>query len=151
MKVRKLKFNYLVCMFLGFSGILLSADLNISEVEKNISNLKELLNSIPPVGERQNLKIKRDPFAPMSTEKKVSAVEIKENTEENKKKEVPVVNVSGIVFNRKMRLAVIGNEVKKEGEYIGEYEVYRIEKDRVLLNYKGDILTFAVGKTGEHQ
>jgi len=63
------------------------------------------------------------------------------NTElKNKKIEQKVIqvelNLSGIVYDNKKPIVILNNKVVEEKEYVGEYQVYKIFPERVIVKYK---------------
>lgn len=142
------RINYIACFLLALCCVGLSGELDVMKIENNISELRKSLDALPDTGIRQNvyLKIRRDPFVSL-----IPAPGVRSGTGtavtgggEEKKTIIPGMHVSGIVFDSKLPLAIIGTEVKKEGESIGEFEVYRIEKDKVLIKHGEEIFPFEI-------
>jgi len=143
----KLKVNA-AGLLLVFCGVALSAELNVTKIEGGIEKLKKSMDVLQDVPARPDIRIKRDPFVSLlpsmavQSESVSAEEETNQEAEEIKREPVsPAFRVSGIVFDSKMPLAIIGTEVKKEGDFVGEFEVHRIEKDKVLVKHGEDIFT----------
>ncbi len=145
LKVNLILFFIVLCVFLygetekagsvEISGKTASRVLDITKVENSLNQLKRTLDVMPAGDSRQNVRLKRDPFVPLFSPESAKKETADGTAGEIKK--APEFNVYGIIFDSKSSIAIIGDEVKKEGEYIGEYQVYKIMKDNVLIK-RGD-------------
>jgi hypothetical protein len=148
--LKKLKVNLILCLILscvllyggpekeGSSGPVGPSDsrvLDITKVEENLNQLKKKLDIMPVAESIRNAGTKKDPFVSLIPPQKIAAQESESGAVHEEK--TPEFIVSGIIFNGESTIAIIDDEVKKEGEYIGEYEVYRIMEDKVLIK-RGD-------------
>lgn len=78
----------------------------------------------------------KDPFGlPMSLVKIISNPSRK--GEEPSAVVLPVMNIQGIIWNKKMPQAIINNGVKKVGDLIEKFEIQEITREAVVLFYKG--------------
>ena len=71
----------------------------------------------------------RDPFSPLISKRGTILIA--------HKIDVGGLNIKGIIYSEVSSVAIINNEVVKEGDKIGEYLVLEIEEKRVTL-IKGD-------------
>ncbi len=115
--------------------------IGVTAVEDNIKQLNKALESLPEGQARQNPRIRRDPFVPL-----MPVVTRSVDTGQEEKVAIPEFDVSGIIFDSKAPTAIIGNEVKGEGEFIGEYQVYKIMEDKVLIKYKDEVFPVDIKK-----
>jgi hypothetical protein len=122
------------------------ADKKIIDIERVEDNLHKLHKSISTLedGERAPaLHMGKDPFVSLIQQREI----ISESAAPAEEKTVtPEFSITGIISNGSSSLAIIGNEVKQEGEHIGEFEVYKIEKDRVLVKRGEDIFPIEMKK-----
>jgi hypothetical protein len=145
--IEKMRVNYIIFITVFFSCFILNCianagdetssvvtvaeDISIESVEDKLNRLKKSMNSLQYDTKCSDVSIKRDPFVSLIPDKKDGS-NLKTTPKEEKIVR-PDFSISGIIFNGRSSLAIIGDEVKQEGESIGEFEVYRIEKDRVFV------------------
>lgn len=67
----------------------------------------------------------RDPFNPLIS--KGGLILIPQEIE------VSGLNLGGIIYSEQSSIAIINNEVLKEGDSLGEYTVFKIEEKKVIL------------------
>jgi hypothetical protein len=142
------------CIILHFSAMtgsrILQAEestgkriIDIEEVEDNIHKLRKSISTLEEVGEVPVIHMRKDPFVSLIKDRgdysKTDAI-----VEEKIVK--PDFSITGIISNGSSSLAIIGDEVKQEGEFVGEFEVYRIDKSRVLVKNGEDIFPIEIKK-----
>ncbi|MBN1445315.1 MAG: hypothetical protein JW957_04320 [Candidatus Omnitrophica bacterium] len=149
--LKKLKVNLILC--LAVTCVLLCGEpekgdsaraseasaakvLDITKVEENLHQLKKKLDVLPAAEIRRNAGPKKDPF--VSLIPPPSTVQETEGEPAHEEK-TPELIVSGIIFDGKSPVAIIGDEVKGEGELVGEYEVYKVMEDKVIIK-RGDTM-----------
>jgi len=74
---------------------------------------------------------------------KETGKKVKKNTilkEEKTEKEIiikqPELNLSGIVYDNKKPIAILNNKVVEEKDYIGEYQIYKIFPEKIIIRYR---------------
>ena len=106
-------------------------DIDLRKIEENFESAKKKLNEIEGI---ENLKIKKvyvlkDPLKVYLPEKKKEEKIIEEKKEPKK----PDFYISGIVYDEKIPYVIINDEVKKEGEKIGDFIIQKIYNDRIIV------------------
>jgi hypothetical protein len=91
---------------------------SIEKVEE-FPTLEEKIKS-----ETKDLKWARDPFFMNKYIEKVSVDKIGE---------IEALSLAGIIWDDENPTALISDEIVKEGDFIGEFEVKKIKRDRVIL------------------
>lgn len=71
----------------------------------------------------------RDPFSPLIDKNGRILIDEKLN--------VGSLKLSGIIFSKDEKVAIVNGEIVKEGDYIGNYIIDKIEENKVVLK-KGD-------------
>ncbi|HNS32873.1 MAG TPA: hypothetical protein PKN36_07870 [bacterium] len=131
----------------------LQKKVDVTGIEENIQEMKKKLDAFPENLYKQKNNLKRDPFVSpfINTEKDIrqNGNILKEQDAEITKEEVispPDFIISGILYGEKPQ-AIIGTEVKEEGDFLGEYQVYKIAEDRVLIKYRDKIFAFEITRS----
>ncbi|MGC8976552.1 MAG: hypothetical protein ACP5OB_02900 [Candidatus Ratteibacteria bacterium] len=106
-------------------------DIDLRKIEEDFESTKKKLNEIEGI---ENLKIKKvyvlkDPLKVYLPEKKKEEKIIEEKKEPKK----PDFYISGIVYDEKIPYVIINDEVKKEGEKIGDFIIQKIYNDRIIV------------------
>ena len=79
---------------------------------------------------------KRDPFLP--PEKLVKLVErAKTPIVQEKPKQLPKIDMQGLIWSPKMPQVIINEKVLGVGDFIGEWEIKEIDRDGIILFFKG--------------
>jgi len=84
----------------------------------------------------------RDPFAGYESIVKHDSTQEVENAVEPK----PLLQLKAIARKGNVSYALINDEVLKEGERKGDIQVLRIERDRVVCRYQGEVVTLDLHK-----
>ncbi|GEM_PF-1672742 len=116
--------------------------IDVDRIENDAKRLRKTVEELENVVSGSGVRLKRDPFATLVIPEKISPIIAGEKTEkkEDKKKQISSdIILHGIVSDGDTSLAIIGNEVKREGEFIGEYEIYKITGENVLIKYGDEI------------
>jgi len=115
---------------------------DVAMIESNIHKMKKKLESLRQKEPEHILNVNRDPFTPPFRE---PAVKKTDNGSILKPVEIkaPQLLLTGIIWAEKP-LAIIGQEVRAEGEYVGQYQVYRIEKERIIIKYEGSLFPYEI-------
>jgi len=137
---------FIILTFLILEGKLLSSpekkefeDFNIREVTENISKVKKTLDALNLNPSSLKINIERDPFIPLLEKVKKEKEKTKKKVITKKKKEVfiePEFNLSGIIYDDKKPIVILNNKVVEEKTYIGEYQIYKIFPEKVIIKYK---------------
>jgi len=116
-------------------------DINLKQAEEHFTGIKKTTKNIEEMKKIPELKItKKDPFTPIKRKIDIKNPDkiIKDeeengsSTERNIEKEIKFV-VSGIIYDEQKPIVIIDDNVKSEGEYIDDYQIYKISPDSVLL------------------
>jgi len=110
-----------------------TAGIDLNQIESNIQKLRKNVAEVENRKGISDVRLKRDPFATLIIPQKQKI------TEEEKKKERPSLTLYGIVSDGNRALAIINNEVKGEGEMMGEFKILKIKDEYVLLKYGDEI------------
>ena len=116
------------------------AGIDLNQIESNIQKLRKNVAEIENRKGASDVRLKRDPFATLIIPEKKKIVEEKER---------PSLTLYGIVSDGNRTLAIIDNEVKGEGESIGDCRIYKITGEAVLLKYGDEILTLHINNNKE--
>ncbi|MCX8082229.1 MAG: hypothetical protein N3D17_02355 [bacterium] len=107
----------------------ISVVIDVNTIEQGIEKLKESIQLIDKDRTSTSIHLKKDPFIPLTISNK--------KFEEQKLLEL---TLSGIITDGRISMAIINDDVKKEGEFIGSIQVYKILSDRVLLKEGKDVV-----------
>lgn len=105
---------------------------NLSPVEKQVLNFEYRRLQIIEKQAAEPVNDLKGPFDPVRFEQG-GAAEISDVPEQNKELEVSLIIVSG-----DSKMAIIQGVIVKEGDFIDDTRVVKIEAERVLLNNNGD-------------
>lgn len=134
-RVKYLAIVIILCVSLSGENKPSDLPVDINRIEKNIDKLKKSVQSINGTKNTPVFSLKKDPFIPPPISRKKMVKEKEETKEEQQERNELVLY--GIVSDGKTSIALINDEVKKEGEFIGDIEIYKIKEDTVLLK-QGD-------------
>lgn len=116
-----------------------NTNLDIRKIEENITKVKKKLEDINSTCTPINLNLKRDPFLPLLKKigKKKNKGE-KKNTKEEKKEIFiqPEFHLNGVIYDTKKPIAILNNKVVEEKEYVGEYQIYKIFPEKIIVRYR---------------
>jgi len=114
-----------------------SGEIDLRKIEENFETTKKKLDEITKIEKPKINKIfvLKDPLKPWLPEKKKEEKIIKEEVKEEKKIEPkqPDFYISGIVYDEKKPYVIINDEVKSEGERIGNFTIQKIYSDRIVV------------------
>lgn len=121
------------------------AGVDLRKIEENFSEIKKKM------GEFENNKIEKiviskNPLKPWIIKKEPEKI-VKE--EKKKEPEKPDFKILGIVYDNKKSYVVINDEVKEEGETIGNFVLQKIYPDKIIVKDKDEnffILNFELEK-----
>ncbi|MCD6221003.1 hypothetical protein J7K25_02450, partial [bacterium] len=94
----------------------------------------------------------RDPFISLLEKVKKKKEKIKKKKVIKKKKEVfiePEFNLSGIVYDDKKPIVILNSKVVEEKKYLGEYQIYKIFPEKVIIKYKNRYFVISPYKKGK--
>ncbi len=101
--------------------ILFSAQAGLSQTQGDLST---------------NLKDRRNPFIPL-VDRDGTLINLETS---HKKKGDDTVTIEGIIFDSNgVSYAIIGGNVVRVGDFVGDHQVLKIEKDRIILIKNGEI------------
>ncbi|MCM8804800.1 MAG: hypothetical protein NC833_06065 [Candidatus Omnitrophica bacterium] len=103
---------------------------NFSEVKKKMDEFENNINF-----KRGKITISKNPLRPYLIKKQPEKI-IKE--EEKKQPEKPNFKILGIVYDNKKPYVVINDEVKEEGEMIGNFVLQKIYPDKIVVKDKDE-------------
>jgi len=122
--------------------------LDVKKIENNLQKMKKSLADFPDGPRYQKTNLTRDPFISPVDEKKIHLKSILKTPTDQPVEETiiptPNVHISGVICGN-ISMAIIDDEVKTEGEFLGEWQVYKIEQDCVLIKYKDKVFTYKIG------
>jgi hypothetical protein len=109
------------------------SDIDVKKIEENFEIIKRKFDEI---SEMEKLKLNKvfvlkDPLKAWLPEKNIEGKILKEE----KKQEVQPPNfyISGIVYDEKKPYVIIDDEIKSEGEIIGNFIIQKIYEDRIVV------------------
>ncbi|MCM8807224.1 MAG: hypothetical protein NC926_04620 [Candidatus Omnitrophica bacterium] len=104
------------------------AGINLREIEENFSEIKKKIVEIENINKANigKITIQKNPLKPWILRKESL-------TKEEKEPEKPNFKISGIVQGSKKSYVIIDNEVKEEGETIGNFIIFKIYPEKVIL------------------
>ncbi|MCM8820845.1 MAG: hypothetical protein NC932_02715 [Candidatus Omnitrophica bacterium] len=111
------------------------SNIDVNRIESDIKKLKKKVEETENNTGSSGVRLKKDPFATLIIPEQRSPI-VKED---EKEKVLPDIVLFGIVSDGNKSLAIIGDEVKREGEFIGECEIYKIREENVLIKYRDKI------------
>ncbi len=106
---------------------------SVTRIEGTLKRMDRVLDSLAEAKKpRANISLPRDPFTSLYPEVVTAPAARPEVTAIREEERTPDLDITGIVSGRK-RMVIIENEVKSEGDFIGNYRIHKIEPDRVWL------------------
>lgn len=95
--------------------------------------------AVPPQIVVRDIRVTRDPFVEKrkKEEKKVAAAG-------TRKKRPPRLKLNGIIDIAGKRIAIVNDKIVKEGDWIANHRILKIEKDEVIAVYRGKERTIRV-------
>lgn len=109
--------------------------IDLRNIEENFSKVKKSLKEIRETFSHkvEKIEIRKDPLKPWIVKKKEENI-VKE--EKKVEPEKPDFFISGILYDRNKSFVIIGNEVKEEGENIGNFTIYKILPEKIIVKDK---------------
>ena len=108
----------------------------LQEAEEHFAEVKKRTQDIDNMKKTPELNlVRKDPFNPIK--RKIDVEKVEKIIREEEKKEITFL-ISGIVYDEQKPMVIIGDNVKCEGEYIEEYQIYKIFPDSILLKNGND-------------
>lgn len=113
--------------------------IDVDRIEQDVEKLRKSVAELENNTSSSGVRLKRDPFATMVVPPQITPIIAEEKKEDRKKQILDDIILYGIVSDGTTSLAIIGDEVKREGEAIGDCEVYKIKEENILIKYGDDI------------
>jgi hypothetical protein len=130
------------------------AKINPGQLENNLIKLKENIEEVERIEESNHRKLKfgKDPFADYEktavTTAKSKINDQDDNVSESKNIQLPGFRVTGIIYDEVKPLAIIDDKVFAEKDTIGEYTVYHIFPEKVLVKKENTVFILSMGQDG---
>lgn len=114
------------------------AGIDLRKIEENFSEIKKKISGFEN-NKIEKIVISKNPLKPWIIKKepeKIIKEEEKVKKEEEKEPEKPNFKILGIVYDNKKSYVVINDEVKGEGEMIGNFVIQKIYPDKIIVKDK---------------
>jgi hypothetical protein len=128
-------------------------DVTVTSIEESLDKIKDYFDDLSIGVSHRGAPLNRDPFTSLLKIRE-ERLEREQSVENNIKpilvtgKEsimAPKFVVTGILKGDKSSYVIINNEVKREGEYLGDYLVKEIiDSEKILISYRDTTFTYNI-------
>ncbi|MCM8767457.1 MAG: hypothetical protein NC921_01565 [Candidatus Omnitrophica bacterium] len=113
--------------------------IDLRKIENNFSEIRKKIDELK-VNKPEKINILKNPLKSWIVKKEVEKIIKKEEQikEEQIKIEKPDFKISGIVYDKEKPYVILNNEIKEEGNEIGNFIIQKIYPEKIILKDKNE-------------